>query len=138
MSTGYNAADASLRKTKALPNGIGAVNSDGIDAGRLTSKGSVVAPCELLISGPILTTAELPDTKTIKYDVQCDADSAFGSPRTLAKEVLVQTGAGAAGAAAAEARFRLPTDCEQYVRVVATNDATGNASGKSLTMALLF
>ena len=28
-------------------------------------------------------------------------------------------------------RFRLPTDVEQYLRVVATNDGAGNASGKT-------
>ena len=31
----------------------------------------------------------------------------------------------------AAVRFRLPTDVEQYLRVVATNDGAGNASGKT-------
>jgi hypothetical protein len=74
----------------------------------------------------------------MKYGVQCDSDSAFGSPKTLALEALVQTGAGGAGAAAATARFRLPTDCERYVRVSAVNSAAGDASDKSVTAELLF
>jgi len=50
--------------------------------------------------------------------------------------VLVQTGAGGAGAAAATARFAIPSDCERYVRVTATNSGTGDASGASMTVNL--
>lgn len=129
---------AQLIKTKALPDGAATVNGDGIDLELLTKRGAFLAECELEIAGPLLTTTELPDTKTMKYDVQCDADVEFGSPKTLAKEVLVQTGAGGAGAAAATARFRIPSDCEQYLRVTATNDGAGDCTGKDMTNSILF
>lgn len=133
----YRFKDAKLTKSKALPGSATSVNTDGIDL-ELTSRSHLVADFELTISAPALTTSELADTKTMKYDVECDSDSGFGSPRVIAKEVIVQTGAGGAGAAAKTARFRLPTDCERYVRVKATNDASGNASGKSVTVSLGF
>jgi len=138
MTDNYQIRDATLIKTKALPNGAAAVNSDGLDVGLRGARGALLEDCELEIVAPILTTTELPDTKTMTYKVVCDADVAFGSPKTLGDGVLVQLGAGGTGAAAATARFRLPTDCEQYVRVTATNSGTGNASGKSMTVALKF
>jgi hypothetical protein len=134
----YGLKDKTFIGTKALPNGAATVNSTGFDLGAITSKGGVLAEVELLISLPALTTTELPDTKTMKVDVQCDSDVAFGSPKTLAKTILTQTGAGGAGAAAATVRYRFPTDCERYVRVNATNDGAGDCSGKNLTEELLF
>lgn len=134
----FQLRDATHKVTKALPNGIGAVNSDGIDLGAKTARGEFLAKTELLISAPILTTAELPDTKTIVYKVEHDDAVGFGGVATLADRVLVQTGAGGAGAAAATVRFRFPSDVKQYVRVTATNDGTGNADGISLTAELLF
>jgi len=136
--TGFGVRDANFKKTKALPDGAVSVQTAGMDLGALSGRGARLEEFELLITAPALTTAELPDTKTMKYDVQCDGDVNFGSPKTIAKEVLVQTGAGGAGAAAATARFRLPSDVEQYVRVQATNSGTGDASGKSMTAELLF
>jgi hypothetical protein len=133
-----NVRDTELKKTKALPNGAATIYTDGIDLGAITARGALLAQCELLISAPALVVGDLADTKTMKYDVQCDADSAFGSARTLALAVITQTGAGGAGAAAATARFRLPSDCERYLRVAATNDAAGDASDKSVTVELLF
>lgn len=134
----FNVRDAQLKKTRALPNGASNVVSDAIDLDAITAKGAVLADCELLISAPALVVGDLGDGATMKYDVECDSDSAHGSPRIIAKEVLVQTGAGGAGAAAATKRFRLPSDCERYVRVRATNSAAGDASDKSMTIELLF
>jgi hypothetical protein len=74
----------------------------------------------------------------MKYDVQCDTDSAFGSPTTLAKEVVVQTGAGGVGAALQTVLFAIPPQCERYVRVAATNSAAGDASDKTLAANLVF
>jgi hypothetical protein len=133
----YRNQDAQLIQTKALPNGAAAVNSDAFDL-ELTSRSHFTAECELTISAPLLAVGELANAATMKYDVECDSDAAFGSPRVLAKEVLVQTGAGGVGAAAATARFRLPSDVERYLRVKATNSGAGNASAKSLTVALGF
>jgi hypothetical protein len=135
---GFEVTDATLVKTKALPNGAAAVSSDGLDLGAMSAIGSRLADAELKISGPLLTTTELPDTKTMVYKVEHDSASDFSTVATLADRVLVQTGAGGTGAAAAAARFRFPTDTKRYVRVTATNDGAGDASGKSLTAELLF
>ena len=134
----YNVRDLDLKETKALPNGAAAVYCDGIDLGAISSNGALLAGVEMLITAPALATADLGDGATMKYDVQCDSDSAFGSARTLGLAVITQTGADSAGAAAATARFRLPTNCERYVRVAATNSAAGDASDKSMTVELLF
>jgi len=134
----HGVKDANHVTTKALPNGASTVYSSGFDLGLYGSRGARMEEVELQISAPALATGDLGDTETMKYDVQCDADVNFGSPKTLAKEVIVQTGAGGAGAAAATARFKIPTDCEQYIRVAATNSAAGNASDKSMTVELLY
>jgi hypothetical protein len=130
---GFNVRDTNLKQTKALPNGAATVYTDAFDLGAASGKQDRLANCELLISAPALVVGDLGNGDTMKYDVQCDDDSAFGSPRTLGLAVITQT-----GAAAATARFRLPTNCERYVRVAATNSAAGDASDKSVTAELLF
>jgi hypothetical protein len=130
--------DANLKQTKALPNGANTIYTDAFDLGAQSGKQACLAQCELLISAPALVVGDLADAATMKYGVQCDNDAAFGSPKTLALEALVQTGAGGAGAAAAKARFRLPSDCERYVRISAVNSGAGDASDKSVTVELLF
>jgi len=129
--------DATKVTTQALPNGAASVQSSGFDLGLYGSRGARMENVELEIQAPALATADLPDTKTMKYDVQVDTVSNFASPTTIAKEVIVQTGAGGAGAAAVTARFKLPSDCQQYIRVQATNDGTGDASDKSMTVQIL-
>lgn len=134
-----NVRDASHVVTKALPNGAADIYTDGIDLG-----GSAQAQfagghaCELLIEAPALATADLGDAATMKYEVQHDTDSAFGTAKSLYGVVLTQTGAGGAGAAAASKRVALPTDVKRYVRVKATNSAAGDASDKSVTVSLVF
>jgi hypothetical protein len=80
----------------------------------------------------------LPNSETVKYTVQHDDDSAFGTVADLYPDVLTQTGAGGAGAAAASKRYAIPVDCKRYIRVKAVNSGAGNASAKSLTHELLF
>lgn len=131
--------DAKLIETKALPAAAETIYTDGIDLGLMSARGAFLPKnCEVSISTPALTTGELPDAQTLIFDVQCDADILFGTPRTLAKEVLLVTGAGGVGAAAAAARFRLPTDVEQYLRVAATKSGVGSAAAKEVTAELLF
>jgi len=136
--TAYGVRDANLIKTKALPNGAAAVNSDGIDLGALSGRGARLAEAEFLLTAPALTTTELADTQTITYKFQHDDDAAFGSPTTLADGVIVQTGAGGAGAVGQTFRLRPPTNCQRYVRIVATKTGASNASTASLTFELLF
>ena len=130
--------DATYIETKALSNGAGAVNSSGFDLGALNARGERPENVEGYISAPALTTTQLPDTETMTYKVQHAASSDYSDAVTLADAVLVQTGAGGAGAAAATARYRIPSDCSRYVRIVATKTGTGDCSGLSLTHELKF
>lgn len=132
----FKRQDAFLTVTKALPNGAGSVTTDGIYLGNSPS-GDFLANCELEITAPALTTAQLPDTNTMTYTIEHDTDSAFGTVATLQSGVLVQTGAGGAGAAAATARFRLPLGVKPNIRVKVTKTGTGNASTVSTTVKLL-
>lgn len=134
---GFLVKDKSLSVAKALPNGAATIATDGIDLG-LSSKADNHLPLELLIEAPALATAELPDTKTMKYEVYHDSDSAFGTETSLYGVVLTQTGAGGGGAAAATKRVALPSDVKRHLRVKAVNDGAGNASGKSVTASLVF
>lgn len=132
-----NVKDAELIETKALPNGAGSTNTDAFDLG-MGEQGQFAANCELVIDAPALVVGDLADAATMKYSVQMDSDAGFGSPTTIYPDVITQTGAGGAGAAAASRRVRLPTNCERYVRVRATNSASGDASDKSMTVSLVF
>jgi len=133
----FRVMDAALRSTVALPSGASATTGNGIDLGHdptRTVPGQLVAEFELLIEVPAVTTGMLGDAATIKYDVVTSANSDLSSPTVVAKEVIVQTGAGGAGAAANSVRFRLPTNCQRYVGLKSTKSASGDASSVSATM----
>ncbi|HUX17117.1 MAG TPA: hypothetical protein VMW52_11640 [Phycisphaerae bacterium] len=134
----HNLKDASLVKTKALSNGAGNVACDGLDLGALSARGGRFEACELKIDAPALTTTQLPDAETMTYSIESDDDSEFGSAKIVADGVIVQTGAAGAGAALAAARFKIPSDGERYWRVRATKTGTGDCSGLSMTVSLLF
>jgi hypothetical protein len=133
----FGFTDGNLTRTRALPSGASAVTTDSIDLGEGPS-GTFVTPCELNISAPAVTTAMLANAATIIYDIVTSANADLSSPTVVAKEVLVQTGAGGAGAAAATKRFRFTTDVQRYVGVRATKSATGDASTVSMTISLVF
>lgn len=133
---GYSVKDISLKKTKALPNGAASTTTDAIDL-EIGSRSDFVAPVELLITAPALATGVMGDGKTMKYDVLMSANSDLSSPTVIAKEVLVQTGAGGAGAATNTARFRLPSNVARYIGAKATGSTTGDCSGSSMTIELL-
>lgn len=134
----HGVKDANLIETKALPNGAATIYTDGIDLGLVSARGARLADCELLIEAPALVVGDLGDAATMKYDVQHDSTSDFGSVATIATTVLTQTGAGGVGAAAASVRYRFPTHTLRYVRVAATNSAAGDASDKDVTASLVF
>jgi len=134
----YGMRDASFSTSKALPNGASTVYSSALDLGELPVQGARHEPCEAEISAPALATGELGDADTMKYDVQTATEPTFASPTTIAKEVLVQTGAGGVGAAAAKCRQKIATTSQRYIRVAATNSAAGDCSGKTFGVALLF
>lgn len=129
--------DYLLTSTVVLP--VGAVTTTGtaIDLGQ-TTRGQHLAQCELLIEAPALTVGALPDTKTITYDIISSASSNMSSPTVLVAGLIVQTGAGGVGAAAATARYRPATNVAQYVAIRATGVATVSAASFSTTAALVF
>jgi hypothetical protein len=129
----FGRRDASLNLTKALPNGAAATASDGIDT-QASANAHQLADLEFVVNAPALGATPLPDAKTMIYSVEMDHDSAFGSATVLIPELMRQTGAGGGGAAAKEARFRLPSNAERYIRVKATGSASGDASASSFTV----
>lgn len=137
--------DASLKLTRALPNGAATVTTSpaidtGLNAGATGAGvlGSQPGSVEFLLTAPALTTGELGDTNTMKYDiVHADSSDLGTNPTTYITAAITQTGAGGAGAAAQTFRFRLPTTAKRYVGFKATNSAAGNASGKSATLECL-
>lgn len=133
----YAVRDASLEVTKALPNGAATIATGGIDLGH-SANGDHLARCELEIQAPALATADLPDTETMIYDVYHDDASDFSSEALLYDNVITQTGAGGAGAAAITDSVPLPADVKRYIRVKATNSGAGDASDKSVTVGLKF
>ena len=135
----YEVRDKTFHGTKALPTGASAVNSDGFDLGLVSSRGHRMADFELFITIPPLTVAQLADTKTLIVDVQCDADSAFGSPKTIAKAILTVTGVTAVDPSLkATVRYHPPSDCERYLRVVVTHNNAIDISAVLLIEELLF
>lgn len=139
MPSNRNLRDSLLKVTRALPASTSAVASSGIDLGS-NATGDFVAGVEFLVSAPVLNTTQLPDTKVMVYTIETDQDSAFGSAKILyTLTALTQTGAGGAGAAAGSERFRLPTNCERYIRLKVTpsGSGTGDASGVSATLEVL-
>lgn len=132
-----NLKDAKLKKNKALPNGAAATTTDAIDLGH-GSGGELVADVEFVINAPALGATPLPDGKTMIYAVVESDNADLSSPTVVYDRVLVQTGAGGAGAVAASKRFRLPTTVKRYIGVRATGSAAGDASASSFNFEALF
>lgn len=137
MALAVRDASTAVTVTKALPNGAATVVTDGIDLGH-GSKGDFLARCELQIEAPALVVGDLANGDTMIYDVYHDTAADFGSEALLLDNVITQTGAGGAGAAAQTKQVRFPVDVNRYVRVKATNSGAGDASDKSLTARLVF
>lgn len=133
----FNLKDAQLQTTDALPNGAATAYSTVQDL-QNGGHGDFVAPCEILLTAPALNVTQQPDNKTLKYTIQSSVDSAFTSPIDEYTDVITQTGAGGAGAAAATFRCRLKTSVKRYLRVKMVGSASGNSSTASLIVNLLF
>lgn len=136
LGTGFLLKDALLRSTHALPNGAATTNGAGIDLANST-RGEFVAECEAVITAPALTTGELGDGQTIAYHLYHDTAVGFGS-ETLIATLGTQTGAGGAGAAAAEYRIKLPSTVKRYLRLKTVKTGASNASTKSAILELAF
>lgn len=136
MTQGFLLGDAKMKASLGLPDGANTTVSDGFDT-QNSSRGTFQADAELVIAAPALGATPLPDGQTITYHVFHDTAVGFGS-ETLLATLGVQTGAGGAGAAAAEFRLRLPTNVKRYVRAKAVKTGAANASASSAEVRLRF
>lgn len=130
--------DAALSVSKALPNGANSVTSDSLQVMSGAKHKDFAVDCELEIVAPALTTAQLPDTKKITYDIVQGDTANLGDATVLYGAVLVQLGADGAGAAGKSVRVRLPSGVKKFIGIKATNDGAGNASTVSLVGRLVF
>ncbi len=131
------ARDAALEVSRALPNGAATVTSTALQAKNDVAK-DFAADTELEISAPAVTTGMLGDAATLKYSVVEGNAADLSDATVLAADVLVQTGAAGAGAAAATKRFRLPSTVKKYVGLRAVKSAAGDATSVSAVMRFLF
>lgn len=132
MPNNTNLDDVLLKISTALPQSGAAASSAYIDTMN-SSTGDFLAEGDISVDAPALTTTELPDTKTVTYTIEHDTDSAFGTTSTLFT-IGTQTGAGGAGAAAANYRARLKEGVKRYVRATATIVAAVGTQTKSFVL----
>ena len=133
-----NLRDAQLKITRALPNGAATVfAAPGIDTQKGTT-GQNAGVEEWILKAPAMNTTEMPDAKTMIYSILMDTvEPIDGSSVILMPNVITQTGAGGAGCAAAEYRFRLPSDAQKLISFKAVGSAAGNATTASATLEVL-
>ena len=133
----YRRKDNLLTRSHALPNGAATTQSaSGIDLGT-GDRSAFLADGELLINAPALATGLLPDGQTITYSLEFDDDSAFGSISETVT-LFVQTGAGGAGAAAVERRYKPASTQAQHVRLKTVKTGAANASTASATLSVVY
>ena len=140
--TGPQIRDASLKFSRALPASTSAVTvNTPFDTGPRTQLGTFHArDAELLLTAPAVTTAQLPDGKTFTYTIIHSDNADLSSPVNLALAAIVQT-----ALAGPELRV-LPSDAGFRATLNATSDSlitpsasgTGDASGVSATLEILF
>lgn len=138
LGMGFLMKDASLKGTRALP----AAASSTVDGAAIDLKhgsyGDFLADCELKLSAPAVNATMAPDTRTFTYSILHSDNSDLSSPSVLYPSVIVQTGAGGVGAAAATYTVRLPVDVKRYVGArVVSGASTADASSVSATLELL-
>ena len=134
----HNIVEDGKYKSLALPNGAATTNSDGIQIH--DGDAQFLIPHEVEIIAPALATSPLPDTKTMKYSLQQSSDDGVADAYATipgCENIITQTGAGGAGAAAQTERVRLPADVEKYIRLSAVNSGAGDASGSSATVSFM-
>jgi hypothetical protein len=136
----FNLKDTLLKLTRPLPAAASSsvTSAASLDLGHGTF-GNPLFKGELLLTAPALTTVMLPDTRTMTYDIIESANADLSSPVVIAPGVVVQTGAGAAGAAAVTFRFKPSSAARRYYGVKVTSGAsTTDSSAVSATLELVF
>lgn len=137
MGQGLGVSDAKMDVSRALPNGAANVTTNALDL-QQTSRGDFVANAELVISAPAMNTTQMPDAKTMKYDIIHSDNADLSSPTTLIAAAITQTGAGGVGCAAATYRWKPPTNVKRYIGVKATGSASGDSTTATMGVKLAF
>lgn len=135
---GFQVRDELLKAERALPAAASStVDGAAIDLGH-GSRGDFLANAELKVTAPAVTATMVPDTRTMTYSVIHSDNADLSNPAVLYSSVIVQTGAGGAGAAEASATVRLPVDVKRYVGVrVTSGPSTTDSSAVKATAELL-
>lgn len=134
----YKLKDAAMKGTRILPSAASTtVDGAALDLKKRT-RDDFVADCEFLLSVPALNTTILPDTRTMSHSIIHSDNADLSAPTVLMSNVIVQTGAASAGAAADTYRFRLPTNVKRYIGVrVVSGASTTTAVAVSDTLEML-
>ena len=134
-----NRTDSSINPALiALPAGASTtVNGASIDLSANTAFHATVE-LELVSSSSTLSTSALPDTRTLTYTLQESTDDiSFTDVFILSKANMV--GGGGIGDTANTARFRLPSDISQYIRVeCVSGTSVGDCSGSTMALTMRF
>lgn len=138
----YNLQDDNLQLTLALPagNATTVTAAAGIDLGETTANAVTPANWELLLAAPAIAATGLPTGATLTYAIIAADNAALsGNVTTLHPSLIVQTGVANA-AAAAKARYKLPSVCQRYIgfTITSSDAATGNLSALSATLTPVF
>ncbi|WP_010586299.1 hypothetical protein [Schlesneria paludicola] len=133
--------DAQLSVSTPLPASAATVTTPGLDLGQNTT-GDFAAPVDFLATAPAVTTGMLGDAATLKWSVvtgaTVDVNGVIQSATVLYDNIMIQTGAGGAGAQGQTKRFALPTDVQRYVGLRGAKSAAGDASSVNATLKMLF
>lgn len=130
--------DAELAGELDLPNGAATVIGAEIPVGN-NSTGDFTALMELLLTAPALVVGDLANGSTMKYSIVTENADTLYAPTVLLRDVITQTGAGGAGAAAATWQGRLPVGgVLRTVGLQIVNSASGDASDKTATLEAVF
>jgi hypothetical protein len=133
---GFANRDAQLKGVLPLPTGASAVRGAAINL-NTGSRDQFLAECEILITAPALVVGQLANASIMTYDLTMSVNADGSSPTVIYPGIIVQTGAGGVGAAAATKRARLPLDVAGYVCLQVTNSAAANASAASATLEIM-
>lgn len=126
--------DANLISEKALPASNTTATLDSLDLGAMGALAAFPGDVEFKLSVESLNVTQLPNGNTMKLAVvNSDASNLSGSV-TLMTDAIVQTGAGGAGSAAKEVRFRLPRTVKRYLGATATNSGATDCSAKKFRL----
>lgn len=132
--------DLELKNTRALPNGAATVLGAGIEVGFTDRGDAFPGEVEVKITAPALVVGDLGNSDTMKYSIvteDVDADGLY-DPDVLLADVITQTGAGGAGAAAATWQGRLPfSGVLKTIGLKIVNSGAGDASDKTATLEIL-